>query len=65
VQPTRNNDNKNILNTYRANISVSLGFTLFTGRPVLVSGFRQVIFGLIAAGLTFAIGRLISVSVAG
>jgi VIT1/CCC1 family predicted Fe2+/Mn2+ transporter len=44
---------------------IGAGITLFTGRPVLISGFRQVIFGLIAAGLTFVIGKLIGVSVAG
>ncbi|MEO8380514.1 MAG: VIT1/CCC1 family protein [Acidobacteriota bacterium] len=36
--------------------------TLFTGRPVLVSGTRQVVFGLAAAALTFWIGRLVGVS---
>jgi len=36
--------------------------TLFTGRSVLFSGTRQVVFGLIAAALTFAIGRLVGVS---
>ncbi len=39
--------------------------TLFTGRPVLVSGMRMVIFGLLAAAVTFGIGRLIGVSIAG
>lgn len=34
--------------------------TLFTGRPVLYSGTRQVAFGLIAAALTFGIGRLVA-----
>ena len=37
--------------------------TLFTGRGVLYSGFRMVIFGLIAAAVTFGIGRVIGVSV--
>ncbi len=36
--------------------------TLFTGRPALFSGLRQVIFGLAAAALTFGIGRLVGVS---
>jgi len=36
--------------------------TLFTGRSVLYSGFRQVAFGLISALIVFAIGRLIGVS---
>lgn len=38
--------------------------TLFTGRPVLFSGTRQVAFGLLAAALTFGIGRLVGVSLA-
>lgn len=39
--------------------------TLFTGRPVLFSGMRMVVFGLIAAAVTFGIGRIIGVSLAG
>jgi VIT1/CCC1 family predicted Fe2+/Mn2+ transporter len=39
--------------------------TLFTGRTVLFSGFRMVIFGLLAAAITFGIGRLIGVSIGG
>jgi VIT1/CCC1 family predicted Fe2+/Mn2+ transporter/rubrerythrin len=39
--------------------------TLFTGKTILYSGFRMVIFGLIAAAVTFGIGRLIGVSVGG
>ncbi|HND89745.1 MAG TPA: VIT1/CCC1 transporter family protein [Saprospiraceae bacterium] len=39
--------------------------TLFTGKSVWYSGMRQVIFGLAAAGITYGIGRLIGVSVAG
>ena len=35
--------------------------TLFTGRPVFFSGSRQVVFGLVAAALTFGIGRLVGV----
>jgi len=41
------------------------GITLFTGRNVLFSGFRQVTFGLLAAAITFGIGRLIGVNLAG
>jgi VIT1/CCC1 family predicted Fe2+/Mn2+ transporter len=37
--------------------------TLFTGRPVWFSGTRQVAFGLVAAALTFGIGRLVGVSI--
>jgi len=36
--------------------------TLFTGKSVWFSGFRQVIFGLAAAAITFGIGKLIGVS---
>jgi VIT1/CCC1 family predicted Fe2+/Mn2+ transporter len=39
--------------------------TLFTGRTVLFSGFRMVLFGLIAAAVTFGIGRLIGVGIGG
>jgi VIT1/CCC1 family predicted Fe2+/Mn2+ transporter len=39
--------------------------TLFTGRTVLYSGMRMVIFGLLAAAVTFGIGRLIGVSTGG
>jgi VIT1/CCC1 family predicted Fe2+/Mn2+ transporter len=39
--------------------------TLFTGRSVLYSGLRNVIFGLIAALITYSIGKLIGVSVRG
>ncbi len=39
--------------------------TLFTGRTVLFSGMRMVLFGLVAAAVTFGIGKLIGGSVAG
>ena len=39
--------------------------TLFTGRGLLYSGLRMVLFGLLAAGVTFGIGRLIGVSISG
>ena len=38
---------------------IGAGITLLTGRGVLYSGVRQVIFGLIAAGITFGLGRII------
>lgn len=38
------------------------GITLYTGRSVLFSGARQMLFGLTAAVLTFGIGRLVGVS---
>jgi len=63
--------------TGMAAVAVSIGFsvvglfilgaviTLFTGRTVLYSGMRMVIFGLLAAAVTFGIGRLIGGSIAG
>jgi VIT1/CCC1 family predicted Fe2+/Mn2+ transporter len=42
---------------------IGSAITLFTGRSIWFSGFRQVIFGLIAAAITFGIGKLIGVSV--
>jgi VIT1/CCC1 family predicted Fe2+/Mn2+ transporter/rubrerythrin len=39
--------------------------TLLTGKSVWVSGFRQVIIGILAAVLVFGVGRLIGVSVGG
>ena len=43
---------------------IGAAITLFTGRSVWFSGFRQVLFGLTAAAITFGIGKLIGVSVA-
>jgi vacuolar iron transporter family protein len=39
--------------------------TLMTGRGVLYSGGRQLIFGMIAAALTFGIGKVVGVAVGG
>jgi VIT1/CCC1 family predicted Fe2+/Mn2+ transporter len=44
---------------------IGAAITLFTGRSVLYSGARQILFGLVAAGVTFSIGRLIGVTIAG
>ena len=44
---------------------IGAAITLFTGRSILSSGTRQMIFGLVAAAVTFGVGRLIGVSVAG
>ena len=44
---------------------IGSSITLFTGKSIWFSGFRQVIFGLAAAAITFGIGRLIGVSVMG
>ena len=43
--------------------TVGAAITLFTGRSVLFSGGRQVLFGLVAAALTFGVGRLFGVAV--
>lgn len=45
--------------------AIGAGITLFTGRSVAYSGARQVGFGLAAAALTYGIGALIGVSLAG
>ena len=44
---------------------IGAAVTLMTGRGVLFSGGRQLLFGLAAAALTFGVGRLIGVSLAG
>lgn len=44
---------------------IGAAITLFTGKNVWYSGFRQVLFGLLAAAVTFGIGHLIGVSIAG
>jgi len=44
---------------------IGSAITLFTGKSIWFSGFRQVGFGLIAAAITFGIGKLIGVSLAG
>ena len=37
--------------------------TLFTGRNILFSGIRQLVFGLVAAGITYGVGHLIGVTI--
>lgn len=44
---------------------IGASITLFTGKNVWYSGFRQVLFGLMAAAITFGIGKLIGVSILG
>ena len=39
--------------------------TLFTGKGLWFSGGRQVLFGLAAAAITYGVGHLIGVSIAG
>jgi VIT1/CCC1 family predicted Fe2+/Mn2+ transporter len=45
--------------------TLGAAITVFTGTPVWRSGGRQLLLGLAAAGLTFGIGRLIGIAVAG
>jgi VIT1/CCC1 family predicted Fe2+/Mn2+ transporter len=42
---------------------IGAGITLLTGRSLWMSGTRQVVFGLAAAALTYAVGRLIGAAV--
>ncbi len=44
---------------------IGAGTSLFTGRTVLFSGVRQLLIGYAAAGVTFAIGRLVGVTLGG
>ncbi len=44
---------------------IGAAITLFTGRSILYSGLRQMLFGLVAAAITYGVGRLIGVSLAG
>ncbi|SDW49737.1 VIT1/CCC1 transporter family protein [Flavobacterium degerlachei] len=44
---------------------IGAAITLLTGKSILFSGFRQVFFGLAAAAVTYGIGSLIGVSLAG
>jgi VIT1/CCC1 family predicted Fe2+/Mn2+ transporter/rubrerythrin len=44
---------------------IGSAITLFTGKSIWFSGMRQVVFGIMAAAITFGIGKLIGVSIAG
>ena len=44
---------------------IGAAITILTGRNAILAGARQVVFGLIAAGLTFGIGRLLGAAVGG
>jgi len=46
-------------------IVIGAAITLFTGRSVLFSAGRQVIFGLAAAALVYGVGRLVGLSIGG
>jgi VIT1/CCC1 family predicted Fe2+/Mn2+ transporter len=45
--------------------AIGSAITLVTGRSILYSGIRQVLFGLVAAAAVFLVGHLIGVSVSG
>lgn len=45
--------------------AIGAAITLFTGRSVLFSGSRQMLFGLTAAAVTYAIGYIMGVSIGG
>ena len=45
--------------------AIGAGTSLFTGRGLMFSGLRQLAIGLAAAGVTYAIGRAIGVSLGG
>ena len=44
---------------------IGSAITLLTGRTVLFSGSRQMLFGLTAAAVTFGIGKLMGVAISG
>ena len=44
---------------------IGAGTSLFTGRSLVISALRQLLIGLAAAGVTWGIGRLVGVSLAG
>jgi VIT1/CCC1 family predicted Fe2+/Mn2+ transporter len=44
---------------------IGAAITLFTGKPILFSGMRQIFFGLSAAAITYGIGSLIGFSITG
>ena len=48
-----------------ASFVIGAAITLMTGRSILYSGLRQMAFGIAAAAITFGVGRLIGVNVAG
>jgi VIT1/CCC1 family predicted Fe2+/Mn2+ transporter len=45
-------------------VAIGAAITLFTGRSVVATGLRQLLFGLCAAGLTFVVGRIVGASLA-
>ena len=45
--------------------AIGAAITIITGRSALVSGLRQVLFGVVAATITFGIGRLFGAALGG
>jgi VIT1/CCC1 family predicted Fe2+/Mn2+ transporter len=45
--------------------AIGAGITLITGRSALFSGGRQVAFGIVAAAITFGVGRLFNAAIGG
>lgn len=45
--------------------AIGAAITIITGRDALQSGLRQVVFGVVAAAITFGLGRLIGASIGG
>lgn len=45
--------------------AIGAGITIITGRSALVSGARQVVFGLAAAAITFGLGKIIGAGLGG
>ena len=43
--------------------AIGSAITLFTGKPIWLSGSRQVMFGIMAAAITFGIGHLLGVTI--
>ncbi len=54
-----------ILLSLAGSFAVGAGVSLFTGRSVVFSGLRQVLISVLAAAVTYGVGRLIGVSVTG
>jgi len=44
---------------------IGVGTSLFTGRSIAYSAFRQVLFGFAAAGVTYGLGALVGATVLG
>jgi VIT1/CCC1 family predicted Fe2+/Mn2+ transporter len=44
---------------------IGSAITLFTGKSILLSGTRQLILGLAAAGVTYALGHLLGMAIGG